>query len=383
MMNNQYTRFRAYHVPDGCAYSYTVNKEFCLIGGRYHQKMKQSLAEEMRIAGCDTIDLLHIPSWNEKICRADEIEEMLGILRPTEIEIPAYIPDDRIGKRCRSIILDYCSQSSITELSICSTKFIRRNNQRGNARVIVSPLKDYKMSEDNDLVELFSQGKFSMLSTGFVNSQEIAFDIAQIGAIRNVDLLILFGIKGNIFARAGFMEPVNPKIVVDVLDDNQYYRRSDVILEDYGISTLKTDNGEVIITCGENDLENEIETPLVAPSIGVNYRVERQKFYSISEQIQEYVWSHSIDDLDALAHHYEVEDVSDVDVLASEEKEGCVEVNLTFEISVTLYMDNEDEDGFTMKFPSECKAEFDKIGEGYRIHPDKVEIKVNTDEYYR
>lgn len=179
------------------------------------------------------------------------------------------------------------------------------------------------------------------------------------------------------------MEPVNPKIVVDVLDDNQYYRRSDVILENYGISTLKTDNGEVIITCGENDLENEIETPLVAPSIGVNYRVERQKFYSISEQIQEYVWSHSIDDLDALAHHYEVEDVSDVDVLASEEKEGCVEVNLTFEISVTLYMDNEDEDGFTMKFPSECKAEFDKIGEGYRIHPDTVEIKVNTDEYYR
>ena len=152
--------------------------------------MKQSLAEEMRIAGCDTIDLLHIPSWNEKICRADEIEEMLGILRPTEIEIPAYIPDDRIGKRCRSIILDYCSQSSITELSICSTKFIRKNNQRGNARVIVSPLKDYKLSEDNDLVELFSQGKFSMLSTGFVNSQEIAFDIAQIGAIRNVDLFL-------------------------------------------------------------------------------------------------------------------------------------------------------------------------------------------------
>lgn len=285
MINNQYTRFRAYHVPDGCAYSYTVNKEFCLIGGRYHQNMKQSLAEEMRIAGCDTIDLLHIPSWNEKICQADEIEEMLGVLRPTEIEIPAYNPDDRIGKRCKSIILDYCNQSSITKLSFCSTKFIRRNNQRGNARIIVSPMKDYKLSEDNDLVELFSQGKFSMLSTGFVNSQKIAYDIAQIEAIRDVDLLILYGIKGNIFARAGFMEPVNPKIVVDVLDDNRYYRRSDVVLENYGISTLKTENWEVIITCGENDLENEIETPLIANSIGANYRVESQDYSSISEQI--------------------------------------------------------------------------------------------------
>ena len=29
------------------------------------------------------------------------------------------------------------------------------------------------------------------------------------------------------------------------------------------------------------------------------------------------------------------------------------------------------------------KAEFDKGGVRYNIHPDTVEIKVNTDEYYR
>ena len=31
----------------------------------------------------------------------------------------------------------------------------------------------------------------------------------------------------------------------------------------------------------------------------------------------------------------------------------------------------------------ECKAEFDKGGVRYNIHPNTVEIKVNIDEYYR
>ena len=383
-MNNQYTRFRAYHVPDGCAYSYTVSKEFCLIGGRYHQSMKRSLAEEMRIAGCDTIDLLHIPSWNNKMCNADEIEEMLGLLRPTEIEIPAYIPEDKAGKRSRTIILDYCSQSSISELYICTPKFIRRNNPLGNNRIIVSPMTDYTIPEDNDLVEFIGHGKFSMLSTGLVHTQEIAHEIAQNEDIRNVDLLILQGIRNNIFARSTFVNPINPKIIVDVLDNNQYYRRSDVVLEDYGISTMRNDKGEVIITCGENDIDYEIDTPLVASSsIGVNYRGEGLSDSDISEQIQEWVWAHPIEDLDILAHHYEVEDVSDMEILDYEEKNGVVVVKLTFMISVTLYMDNEDDKGFSMQFPAECKAEFDKGGVRYNIHPDTVEIKVNTDEYYR
>lgn len=82
-----------------------------------------------------------------------------------------------------------------------------------------------------------------------------------------------------------------------------------------------------------------------------------------------------------LAHHYDVEDVSDVKVLASDENNGLVKVNLSFEIIVTLFKDYEDENGFSMKFPVECKAEFDKRGDRYRLHPDIVVVKVKTDEY--
>ena len=48
MIENLYTRFRAYRMENGCVVSYSVDMEFVLIGGRYNDDIAPSIREEMR-----------------------------------------------------------------------------------------------------------------------------------------------------------------------------------------------------------------------------------------------------------------------------------------------------------------------------------------------
>ena len=383
MIRSQYTRFRSYRIADGCAFSYMVNREFCLIGGRYPQSMQPSLAEEMRIAGCDTIDLLHIPSWDGTLCHPGEIGMLLERLRPTEIEIPDYLPQDKSGEECKRIIEDYYSRSNISELTVCSPDYVRQSQAGDNNRYLLSPIRDYRNPTDKDLIGFFGQGRFSVLSTGGMPTEEVVKDIMSHFPLQMADVFIVQGMTHNPLLRLGFINDACPKILIDALDDSQYYRRANVDLEKFGISTMRTSGGDVIVTCGENDVEQEISIAYLDSSTGTSYWGESKDRFRIDEQIQGYVWTHPIDDLDSLAHHYEVEDVSDIHETASIYKGDAVEKRITFKISVTFYLDNEDHNGFKMSFPAKCRADFVKRGEDYMMQPETVTIKVNTDEYYR
>ena len=383
MMNSKYTRFRAYKIPDGSCFSYTVDKEFCLVGGRYPMPIVSSIAEEMRIAGCDSIDLLHIPSWNARVCNGVELKRLLEALRPTEIEIPAYTPDDENGKESLRVINEYIESSSISELVVCTPEMIGGDIHSSATRKMLTPLNNVPEKEDNDVTLWMGKGRFTVLSTGFTQSKDIALTVAQYSFLDNLDILVLQGINGNPFARYDFITAVNAKIIIDLGDNNNYYRRADVVLEKYGISTLRTEKGEIIITSGEIVNDEEIETPTPAPSIGSNYRSEDAEQYSMSEQIQEYVWTHPIDDLDPLAHHYEVDDISDIEIEMTVVDSDTLEIKMMFTIGTHLYVDNEDEKGFRMEFPAECTAKFNKEGDKFVLDDDSVVVRVDTDEYYK
>lgn len=102
----------------------------------------------------------------------------------------------------------------------------------------------------------------------------------------------------------------------------------------------------------------------------------------ISMLLQEYVWTHPIDDLDSLAHSYEVEEIQNFEIRSYSDKNGSYTVETSFNISVTLYMDNEDIQGFTMSFPATCQCSLVEQEGAIVLEDENLSIDVDTDKFY-
>lgn len=103
----------------------------------------------------------------------------------------------------------------------------------------------------------------------------------------------------------------------------------------------------------------------------------------ISMQLQEYFWSIPINDLDSLAHSNEVEDINELKIVEYEKKGNGFFVRCSFKIETTLYIDNEDVNGFSIEFPAECSASFKVVDDTLVLDEESVNVRVNTDGYYR
>lgn len=110
---------------------------------------------------------------------------------------------------------------------------------------------------------------------------------------------------------------------------------------------------------------------------------EGMELSDISVQIQDYMWTNPVDDLDTLAHHYEIEDIDDFELIEIKQDSEEVQLSLKFIIHVTLYLDKEDDRGFTMDFPAVFKSSFSIHQNEYFLKTDSVIIEVDTDKYYQ
>ena len=274
MIENKYTRLRAYRMQDGCVVSYSVDMEFILIGARYNDVIAPAIREEMRIAGCDSIDLLHISSWDKRMCDATELKVLLDDLQPTDIEIPAYNPTDENGKACERVIKEFCENSVISQFIQCSRKRVGKEEDTGRG-ILLSPSREYGGTTDNDVVEFFYQGRFKLLSTGFVKSKEVMDDINKKPQLHNPMLMLVCGMNDSPFVSLAFLHRSSPLIIIDLLDDNKYYRRANADLKDYGISSQRADNGDLILMSGIRKDNNKIDTPDDAIIDGNDYKTER------------------------------------------------------------------------------------------------------------
>jgi hypothetical protein len=61
----------------------------------------------MAACGVETIDTLHITSWDADHCSASELPDLLAMTRPAKIECPGYEPSSDRGRECRAIIRGY------------------------------------------------------------------------------------------------------------------------------------------------------------------------------------------------------------------------------------------------------------------------------------
>lgn len=100
----------------------------------------------------------------------------------------------------------------------------------------------------------------------------------------------------------------------------------------------------------------------------------------VSEELQDYLWMTTIDDLNTLGHHYDVENISEFEIVKQEKQNDVYEVNAAFNIYVNIYLDNEDETGFNMEFPAEATFIVDKDS---HLDDNSITVSVNTNKYYQ
>ena len=262
-MNNSYTRLRVYHIDGGgLSFSYSVDMEFTLVGGRFNEENLMSIKDEMRIAGCDTIDVLHIPSWDGRCCQSRELEKLLQELQPAVLEIPAYIPKDEEGKACQRLLIEYSETTPFADIIVCLPKLVSRMSESNMDRLILSPTSFYPEAEDNDSVVWLRGGRFSVMNTGYIKSEATVEKLSSSPFLGEVGLLVVdSGMKNSPFVSKSFLSRAHPMMIVDISENNQFYIRGDLTLDEIGISSRKTTNGEIIITSGVRPGQAEISTP--------------------------------------------------------------------------------------------------------------------------
>ena len=111
-----------------------------------------------------------------------------------------------------------------------------------------------------------------------------------------------------------------------------------------------------------------------------NQDVDRDR---ILEQLQDYIWSNSIGDIDSLCHHYDIQDISDFEIESLTKTDEEAFMSALFNINVTLFVDSEDETGFFMQFPAKCNAVFNKSGSNYILNAGNLDLSVDTEKFYQ
>ena len=259
------TRFRAYQLGEkGSSFSYSVDNHFTLIEGRFNEMNKANILYEMKLAGTTRISCLHITSWDEDHCKEAELRSILSELRPLCIEYPGYEPDTDCGKTCKKLIQIYSNRNALPVQAV--TPDYINSLDAGVAKqytdILYNPTDNHKSHNDNSLVKLFRQGRFTLLSLGDCESKEIAQTIVR-GSIASteVDVMILAHHGAdNGFTTEEFINKINPNVAICSSNyDNQFeHPRQEIrnILFNHKptIPLYTTKTGDVVITCNEDNV---------------------------------------------------------------------------------------------------------------------------------
>lgn len=98
---------------------------------------------------------------------------------------------------------------------------------------------------------------------------------------------------------------------------------------------------------------------------------------NITEQLQDYLWSNQQDDLDALGHHYDFNDIDNVKMQYSK-IHGVNHVLMRFDSDVTIYLDNEGDTGMPYRFPTTAEFNIEKIDNKWSIDAQSIKTSFDT-----
>lgn len=258
MIDDLYTRFRAYAMPNGgISMSYLVDSSFTLIEARYNDDNIGKIKNELELAGCKEIDLLHISSWDDDCCNSEELPQLLKDLQPLEVEIPAYEPISENGKMCRKTIREFCSKSHITELFEAGPKSLVNPTTLPDVDftdIIFSPLQNYQESYDNSVVKIFRQGRFLVLNASKSNrAGEVLQLLKQTKQASSVGVLVIYNqgnLTDNCFIGKPFLSEINPEMIALAGRKPELMIKSDNRIAERGIRTSRTEQGDILVRYG-------------------------------------------------------------------------------------------------------------------------------------
>ena len=265
MINNNmrhYTRFRAYQLSSaGSSMSISVENHFTLIEARYNDDNKKHILWELNLLDKTNIDVLHITSWDEDHCNANELRSILNELKPQLIEYPDYSPHTDSGKRSLMLIKTYCNMtgSSIRPVSpVIVSDDIKCAERLKGKDVLLNPIEVSDSSNDNSVIKFFRRGSFQILSTGDCESGDISERIQNNEIVNcEVDVLVLphHGSEHSILTPE-FLKALNPKVCICTVDYKNKFGHPDkkvvTWIDKDGIPYISTKTGDVIIQTVDN-----------------------------------------------------------------------------------------------------------------------------------
>lgn len=309
MKKNIPTRFRAYQLGSaGSSFSYCAGDHFTLIEARLTEINKPKIMEEMQICGVDTIDTLHITSWDADHCASSEIAELLHLLRPSRIECPGYLPHTQSGRTCKGLIEAFQSRAnSPVDVKDINPEYIKSLNiagELGYRDVLYHPkFIDPDNDNNNSTVKFFRRGSFNVLSLGDVESEYLSARLRRDKYLsRETDVLILAHHGAdNGFTNKKFLRRIKPKVAICSSNyDNQFSHPKPEIrqlLFDEGIKLFTTKTGDVVVESRGEGQDDFVVTNLIKGSTEVSSRVqfkaEKQRLLSMNMDTVKQMFSKS------------------------------------------------------------------------------------------
>ena len=270
MMIDMETKFRAFQLDSpGSLFSYYKRNTYTLIEARIPKGGIPVLEHDLKIHGKETIDVLHITSWDDDHCDYMSLTQIMNHFRPARIEIPGYEPHSDTGKQCKGLILKYddIHQKYVNNVTIHTEQYIKNlpNAQAwGTSNVVYHSHYNSECHNDMSLIKLFRSAGFNVLSLGDCESKEITKSLMYnnnfIGT--EVDVLILphHGSENSMLTKE-FLDFCNPAIAICSSNhDNEYeHPRQSVrqLLSNKDVKLMTTKRGDVILV--QRTAENQVE----------------------------------------------------------------------------------------------------------------------------
>lgn len=279
-----HTRFRAYQLGSaGSSFSYFAGNKFTLIEARVTHISRPQLLAELQACGRNTIDTLHITSWDSDHCNEGDLAWVLRNLTPTHIEYPGYDPHTDCGDNCLALIQSYRQSrrtrgyaATVQKVDPPYINGLERAQAYGYADIVYHPKQFFENSNDNSTVKLFRSGAFNVLSLGDVEDASIGSILRRCTTLcREVDVMILAHHGAdNGFTTKRLLKELAPKLAVCSSNyDNQFdHPRQEIrdLLWEQGIPLFTTKTGDIVMqSCGGHTMDFLV-TNLVANSTKIS-----------------------------------------------------------------------------------------------------------------
>ena len=253
------TRFRAYKLNSaGSSFSYFNGSKFTLVEARYSDDNKISIKQEMQLCSVDTINIVHITSWDQDHCVPSQLKDIISKFSPGKIEYPGYEPHSDSGKECLKIINAHNAQKTnkikFVRLTPEYIKSLDPAQNYGYKDIIYHPKSiDTEIPNNNSCIMQFRSGSFNVLSLGDVESTNIAAGLRRLRTVhREVDIMILAHHGANNgFTTSKFLQQTRPALAIACANyANQFNHPKPEIrqlLIKHQIKLFTTKTGDVIV----------------------------------------------------------------------------------------------------------------------------------------